>query len=63
MEPGLRAIISKGYDSNVYVIKGEKTILVDTGLGLTPKIKRKVGEVDIITVSYTHLTLPTTERV
>ncbi len=55
MEPGLRAIISKGYDSNVYVIEGEKTILVDTGLGLTPKIKRKVGEVDIIINTHAHV--------
>ena len=41
MESGLRAIISKTYDSNVYVIKGEKTILIDTGLGLNSRIKKK----------------------
>lgn len=55
MELGLKVILSHGFDSNIYVIEGEKTVVIDTGLGFDPKIKEKIGEADIIINTHAHI--------
>jgi len=55
MELGLKVILGRGFDSNIYVIEGEKTVVIDTGLGFDPKIKEKIGEVDIIINTHAHI--------
>ena len=56
----IKAIISYGYDSNVYIIKDEKLVLIDAGTGADEKFNERIlseignREVDLIVNTHAH---------
>lgn len=59
-EVEIKAIISYGYDSNVYIVKDSKLALIDAGTGLNESFNQRIfseigdREVDIIINTHAH---------
>lgn len=53
-EVEVKTVLGRGHSSNVFLVEGKENFLVDAGMGMSRRIKDKIGDTDIDSIILTH---------